>query len=1853
MLRTMLRKLLSGAAAVMTAAGVLPAMPVQITATDPADAQDDLKHMCISLSPDGAADDRSVTLEGLMPQNASAEAVNVSEDYAAFDARTAEMYTAAPEDAALLAAYDITISDGRSEYQPDASRPILVEIVHPDIIADRLPELWHITDDGHAEQITDFDITDGKISFYATGFSVYAIVEPPAPFNPALTYAEDVPALYGTDAASGLYLEVNGQFFRNTLNNNGAFLRTANLSEAAPFFIETRGGDYYIYTYVDGEKQYITNSDTADLRKAGLGAEGCAFEITEDPAADNNFYFKVKDANRWLQYSGTGKGFRFYTDNNNAANSHIRGVFVSSVVMPDDYYHLDGRSFGLMNYTNGLYGNSMLADPKDGTAMNAVEMTAKIDPVSHQDLRMITVDGDISNWTFHIVSQNQYLISAETDSGTKYLSIGANGLSLCDAADAQPVTVTVGTGNQSGKIKLSTGSYAVSYEGANGFKTAANNNDAKLWLNLTERAPLNDDDFVTYSAQKVSISDVPNGQDVIVYTRIWDDDEKRYHFYAIDHDGSLVPCYERGDSIQWVGTQVNTLLWDFTEYYREGTTTPNYYYELFNPYSGQYLAPQIENNQILSDSKIGINLPGRRERKYYSEIFAWDDDYYTYAGVKGNLTNGEVESCPRPYADTFYFASIESETPELTPVNTIDHKSFGITMKMVDFPSREYQKAVIGHDNTDVTLKQGLLSTDLVDGYPTAVNSLDGAQHSLSELFANATEVNHLFIDSIYRSSGYFEFDSCQNFATLIKEDGTTGTDFTVYKELGTTDNSGKTTLSHGQFFPYDTITAGVYSTVNPLNTHSALANTKDTSAGMLPASDPRRYERLLTVGSNPNYYNGMELDASFVQTPNGKDMWGHDIIFEFTGDDDFWLYVDNELVIDLGGIHSALAGSVNFSTGEVVVDGKKTTLREVFKNNYLARNPSASAADVNTELAKYFDPGSEVFKTYSKHTMKIFYMERGAGASNLHMRFNLSYVTPGHVLLKKNVTGSNDLDFSLVEYPYQIWYKVKNSDTPHLLTSTDQLINVTYQNSPQTVSYAPHYSPPGSDLEYDSVYFLSPDKVAEIHFPSDLISYRIVECSINTEVYDSVKINDTAVSGTARTANRKDYDTGWVEVQNRISVEYENHVNPEGLRTLTIRKQLYDAAGTMLTAAQDPTEFTFRLSLSQHENSAPVYANMVKYYVKDPSGKLCKWNHETQQFEPTSASVITTLTTAQQKNEVTFETSMNGTISRIPAGYRVEVPNLPVGTKFIVEEEDATIPKGYKRIGYERDQGSFYNESDGDTYNSGRIRANESPSMAINNRRGWELEAQKIWSDADTMQSHGDIYTAVYVNGALLPGTVRQIASPKTSARYYFDALQTGSTFDQYEIREVKLTNPVTDANGNVTAYASITPLESGDMLTVSAVPNGTSTAENFNYHVYPHKGTVTGGGSNVRTDTVTNTPEGGIQLRLFQWDSALPLAGGVFALTDQDGNVIGAEQYTSDENGVITILCNPAPGMTYTLTQTAAPQGYIGLKEPLTFTLDADKNVTVNNADCPGWADAFKPDSTHEFLGFIDIHNKPFLLQAIKLDGSTNEPLEGVHFALYKSVKNNQGVYVKDYVPLSGYGDLATNAAGVIPKITNALAPGRYYLTETVPQTGYAPLCADIVFTVSERGTVTLESGSASLQTSESGGISAYTITVRNSPADADVHLTLTKQVTGAFGSRVRQFTFTLQVEGAAPDAAYTWTKNGTEQPEPLHPDSSFTLAHDDTVTITLPPHVHVTVTEDNSGYSTTFAQDDTESVSGSSLMLVTDADTAVTVTNSRTGILPTGVQKHPLRTGFLLLLLLAAAGILLRRRQNRQHT
>ena len=251
-------------------------------------------------------------------------------------------------------------------------------------------------------------------------------------------------------------------------------------------------------------------------------------------------------------------------------------------------------------------------------------------------------------------------------------------------------------------------------------------------------------------------------------------------------------------------------------------------------------------------------------------------------------TNGEKEAevitAKRAKADTFYFAMVETAVPTLTKVKTLDNNKYGISMKMVDFPVQPYkpdpsnpnykvylQNEFLGTGSSSLGLvpDQGLLSTNLKKsedtnnpdevGYPTVARTASSHYgESLYSLFSNSANrnyrtVNHLFVESTYEASGYFEFDSCQNFATLIQEDGTVGENFIVYKELGTSDLETKTTLKHGQFFPYDTITEGVYSEKNPENMYSALAMPGNDIKGLLPNTDPRKHEKLHAVPGTPN----------------------------------------------------------------------------------------------------------------------------------------------------------------------------------------------------------------------------------------------------------------------------------------------------------------------------------------------------------------------------------------------------------------------------------------------------------------------------------------------------------------------------------------------------------------------------------------------------------------------------------------------------------------------------------------------------------------------------------------------------------------------------------------------------------------------------------------------------------------------------------------------------------------------------------------------------------------------------------------------------------------------------------------
>lgn len=115
----------------------------------------------------------NVTLNGMMPKASEAVAADVGEAYAVFTPEDEDAFEA-------LAAYDISISSGGEEYQPDAEHPVAVSIALPVEAQDLDPEaleVWHVRDDGTKERVEDITVENGRVRFEATGFSVYVIIE--------------------------------------------------------------------------------------------------------------------------------------------------------------------------------------------------------------------------------------------------------------------------------------------------------------------------------------------------------------------------------------------------------------------------------------------------------------------------------------------------------------------------------------------------------------------------------------------------------------------------------------------------------------------------------------------------------------------------------------------------------------------------------------------------------------------------------------------------------------------------------------------------------------------------------------------------------------------------------------------------------------------------------------------------------------------------------------------------------------------------------------------------------------------------------------------------------------------------------------------------------------------------------------------------------------------------------------------------------------------------------------------------------------------------------------------------------------------------------------------------------------------------------------------------------------------------------------------------------------------------------------------------------------------------------------------------------------------------------------------
>lgn len=271
----------------------------------------------------------------------------------------------------------------------------------------------------------------------------------------------------------------------------------------------------------------------------------------------------------------------------------------------------------------------------------------------------------------------------------------------------------------------------------------------------------------------------------------------------------------------------------------------------------------------------------------------------------------------------------------------------------------------------------------LVKGYPEIKNgTYQGVNYndeSLDYLFNNDSQANkkqngkavYNNVQGLFQlKDGYYVYDSYGSKEGNYAVYNSTTNSFDVYDKAGVYKES-VSEENRGQFFPFD----------------SAKKVFTESGKNLSPIG--------IKDGENDklNHHFGMSMTTEFVQPANGKTNKNEDMIFEFSGDDDVWVYIDGVLVGDLGGIHEKATLDINFATGEVKVghiDGANGTEREIEKTTIKAKFDAAGADTTNFS--------GDTFNSSTKHKLSFFYLERGAGASNMSLKFNLTTLPSSEV---------------------------------------------------------------------------------------------------------------------------------------------------------------------------------------------------------------------------------------------------------------------------------------------------------------------------------------------------------------------------------------------------------------------------------------------------------------------------------------------------------------------------------------------------------------------------------------------------------------------------------------------------------------------------------------------------------------------------------------------------------------------------------------------------------------------------------------------------------------------------------------
>ena len=327
------------------------------------------------------------------------------------------------------------------------------------------------------------------------------------------------------------------------------------------------------------------------------------------------------------------------------------------------------------------------------------------------------------------------------------------------------------------------------------------------------------------------------------------------------------------------------------------------------------------------------------------------------------------------------------------------------------------------------------------------------------------------------------------------------------------------------------------------------------------------------------NLWFGLRVDVQFglPDTPGEKladgqygnrDIYGNEMHFKFTGDDDVWILIDGKVALDLGGIHQAAEGDINFSTGEVRVNGQ-------------------SAGKLSG-----VEPG--------EHTLSILYLERGSSMSNCAIYFNLAprfslTLEKEDVLTQEILNGAQFAFYNdrACTDPCDLWtsqQSYKNGDEPTNVFTIQRGKAYVWGLSPSRTYYIKEVAPPNAD-GYDpakGVIQLTLDKNGLNSSSATIIEGAEQTVSHGFTVH-GFRIDEENQAAYIVITNAQNWvtETTSVYVEKRWN-DTENHT----LDSVTVYLNVTDADGTVRRLRE--------ISLSEENDWKYTWMNLPKFVLDE-----------------------------------------------------------------------------------------------------------------------------------------------------------------------------------------------------------------------------------------------------------------------------------------------------------------------------------------------------------------------------------------------------------------------------------------------------------------------------------------------------------------------------------------------------------------------------------------------------------------------------------------------------------------------------